>query len=114
MVRRIELFETETGRCPVADYIFEAERFRRGRAKIMKVFEAVESIPKLPQNTFKKLSGRGDLWEIRISQHRFVGFFYRRDLLVLVHAFTKQSQKTPKQDIEVALSRRLAYISRHP
>ena len=80
----------------------------------MKVFEAVENIPQLPQNTFKKLSGRGDLWEIRISQHRFVGFFTTARLARLVHAFTKQSQKTPKQDSEVALGHSLAYISRHP
>lgn len=114
MVRRIELFETDTGRCPVADYIIEAERFRRERAKIMKVFEAVQNIPQLPSNTFKKLSGQGKLWEIRVSRHRFLGFFQRADLLVLVHAFTKQSQKTPKQDIEVALGRQHAYISRQP
>ncbi len=112
MVRRIELFETDTGRCPVADYIIEAERFRPERAKIMKVFEAVENMPQLPSNIFKKLSGRGDLWEIRISQHRFLGFFHRSDSLVLVHAFTKQSQKTPQRDIEMALGRQHAYISR--
>jgi phage-related protein len=114
MVRRIELFETDNGRCPVADYIIEAERFRRERAKIMRVFEAVQNIPQLPSNMFKKLSGRGNLWEIRVGQHRFLGFFHRNDLLVLVHAFTKQSQKTPTHDIEVALGRQRAYISRQP
>jgi phage-related protein len=97
----------------VADYINEAERFRRERAKIMKVFKAVENTShRLPTNAFKKLSGRGNLWEIRVSHHRFLGFFHRSNLFVLVHAFAKQSQKTPKQDIEVALGRQQAYISR--
>jgi phage-related protein len=114
VVRRIELFETDAGRCPVDEYIVKAERSRPERAKIMKVFEAVENIPQLPSNTFKKLSGRGNLWEIRVAQHRFLGFFHGGDLLVLVHAFTKQSQKAPKQDIEVALGRQQAYIARRP
>ena len=80
----------------------------------MKVFEAVQNIAQLPSTTFKKLSGRDNLWEIRINQHRFLGFFHRSDLLVLVHAFTKQSQKTPKHDIQVALNRQHAYILRQP
>ena len=113
MVRRIELFETDAGRCPVSDYIKEAERFRHDRARILKAFEFVQDTSQISANTFKKLSGQGNLWEIRVSQHRFLGFFHRSDLLVLVHAFIKQSQKTPQHDIEVALGRRQTYISRH-
>jgi phage-related protein len=113
VVRRIEFFQTDAGRCPVAEYLKEAERFRQDGGKILKVFEAVQDTPHLPASYFKKLSGRGNLWEIRVTQHRFLGFFHRSDLLVLLHAFTKQSQKTPQRDIEVALGRRQAYISRH-
>jgi phage-related protein len=113
VIRRIELFETDAGRCPVADYIVEVERFRPERAKIATTFAMVETVPQLPSTIFKKISGRGNLWEVRVKEHRFLGFFHRSDLLVLVHAFGKQTQKTPRHDIEVALARREAYISKH-
>lgn len=109
--REIELFETESGRCPVHEYIDAEERWRAERAKIVKVFEAVETIERLPSNLFKKLSGRSGLWEIRVDCHRFLGFFDGPSL-VLTNAFRKGSQKTPPQEIALAENRRRIYLSR--
>ena len=71
---------------------------RHERAKIVKVLEAVETVQQLPSTVLKKLSGRDNLWEIKVGSHRLLGFFHRRDLLVLVHAFTKKTRKTPPQE----------------
>lgn len=111
--RQIELFETDSGRCPVEDYIEAEERWRTQRAKIMKVFEAVETTERLSPGHFKKLSGRSGLWEIRVDSHRFLGFF-DRGVLVLTNAFRKQSAKTPAQEIALAEGRRRIYLSRKP
>ena len=110
------MFESDTGRCPVADYIENIKRPAE-RAKITKVLEAVEELAMLPSHLFKKMQGRGELWEVRAMQHRLLGFHTRSGGVgplefVLVHAFQKQSQKTPLNEIEVALRRRDAYLTR--
>lgn len=114
--RNILMYETDSGRHPVAEYIESVNR-PSDRAKIMKILEAVEQLKVLPNHFFKKLSGRGELWEVRALQHRLLGFHTKERgtgplEFVLVSAFSKQSNKTPAQEIEVALRRRDAYLSR--
>ena len=48
------------------------------------------------------------LWELRVRsrrQHRVLYFAARGERLVLLHAFTKQTQQTPRGEIETALRR---------
>jgi phage-related protein len=106
--RHIILPETENGRCAVADFI-STIKWRVDRAKITKVFEAVETMQSVPSLYLKKLTGRHQIWEIRARSYRFLGFYAQPGRLVLVHAFAKKSQKTPPQEIEVAVARRRAY-----
>ena len=113
--RHIELFETESGRCFVSEYIEDLQP--RSTAKIVKVMETVAVTEHPPVHFFKKLQGRGELWEIRVKEHRFIGFYVSMTGIVprkfiLVSAFKKQSDKTPLQEIEVALKRRDTYLSR--
>ena len=114
--REIILFETDAGKCPPADYIKNIQRPSE-RAKITKVLEAVGQVALMPSHFFKKMQGRGELWEVRVLQHRLLGFHTRAggtgpQEFVIVHAFQKQSQKTPLHEIEVALRRRDAYLAR--
>lgn len=108
--RDIEFYETETGRCPVLDFIETATR-RDERAKIMSVFENVGRMQTVPVNFLKKLQGREKIWEIRVQRFRFLGFYADSRRLVLVHGFVKQSQKTPLQEIDVAVRRQRMYLS---
>jgi phage-related protein len=107
--RRILLYDTERGRCPVQEFI-SAIRWRVDRAKIVKVFEAIETMQTVPSLFLKKLTGRHGLWEVRVRNYRFLGFYPQSGRLVLVHAFAKQSQKTPSHEIEVALARQKNYL----
>ena len=114
--REVILFLSDSGRNPVGDYIEEISRPTE-RAKVMKILEAVEQMEVMPAHFFKKMQGRGELWEVRAMQHRFLGFHTRKAGVgplefVVVHAFKKQSQKTPLNHIEIALRRRDAYLSR--
>jgi phage-related protein len=106
--REIILHKTESGRFPVQQFI-SAIRSRVDRAKIAQGFEAIETMQTVSALYLKKLSGRHDLWEIRIRRYRFLGF-YAGQQLVLVHAFAKQTQKTPLHEIEVAVRRRQNYF----
>lgn len=49
------------------------------------------------------------LWEVRsnLTQRKIarVLFCIRQDNMILLHAFIKKTQKTPKQDLDLALAR---------
>lgn len=51
----------------------------------------------------------GGLWEVRsnLTQRKIarVLFCIRQDNMILLHAFIKKTQKTPKQDLDLALAR---------
>lgn len=48
---------------------------------------------------------QGKLWEIRVGRHRVAYVLVAGPQMVLVHAFKKQGQRTPRRDIELALRR---------
>jgi phage-related protein len=108
--RDIEFYETEAGRSPIIEFIETATQ-RAERAKIMSVFENVEHMQVVPVSFFKKLQGREKLWEIRVQRFRFLGFYNDSRRLVLVHGFVKQSQKTPLQEIDIAVKRQSMYLT---
>lgn len=59
----------------------------------------------------KKLSGT-PLWEIRILGEDNIRILYimkYRNTLLLLHAFQKKKQKTPKKEINIALARMREY-----
>ena len=48
---------------------------------------------------------KGKLWEIKISQTRIFYAVIEKNIMVLLHAYKKQSQKAPQHEIETALRR---------
>jgi phage-related protein len=55
----------------------------------------------------KHISGK--LWELRPAANRFFYFAYVGRRFVILHAYRKQSQKTPPQELALA-ERRLAEV----
>lgn len=49
---------------------------------------------------------------IIMSIFRFLGFFAGSAVLILTNGFAKKSQKTPRQEIELATRRKNEYLSR--
>jgi phage-related protein len=107
------MYETEADKAPVAEFI-ETIRLQAVRARIMKVFEMVEQLQHSPPNFFKKLTGGGDIWEVRAITHhqsfRFLGF-YDGQRLILTNGFAKQTDKTPSREIDLAKRRKGMYFS---
>src|SRR6266516_3325641 len=58
----------------------------------------------------------GKLWELRRESRtnifRVIYFFFTGRRIVLLHAFQKKTQKTPRQEIETALARYNRFIQR--
>lgn len=55
---------------------------------------------RLPSNISKHL--QGEIWELRPGNNRVLYFYFEKDTFVLLHMFRKQTQKTPKAEIEKA------------
>lgn len=53
----------------------------------------------------KSLSGHKPLWELRPMPHRLIYVAMSGRKFVVLHAFKKEKNKTPKKDLEVAEKR---------
>ena len=113
-MREIIFYHFENGNCQIEDYLESLSN--KQVEKVFYVLDLIEKIDIVPRKFFKKLEATDDIWEVRI-QHgnnifRLFGFFDGNNLVVLNHAFTKKTQKTPKKEIKVAEQRKKDYFSR--
>ena len=100
-------------RSPVKDFIDSL-----GEKQQDKVIRAIYPIAEFGIGTHlrntKKLTGT-DLWEIRILGQDSIRIIYAlqiRDVILILHIFTKKTQKTPPKEIATADRRLQDYISR--
>ena len=76
--------------------------------KIYKIIEAIETLERVPSNYLKHIVGTNGLYEARIKLGsniwRVFCFFDNNRLVILLNGFHKKTQKTPKNEIVLALS----------
>ena len=110
----INFYKTVNSKCPVEEYLDSLSN--KQVEKVFFVLQLIESLDTVPQKYFKKLVSTDDLWEVRVQLgnniFRFLGFFDGAELVILNHAFTKKTQKTPKNEIKIAEQRKKDYFSR--
>jgi len=58
----------------------------------------------LPAKYLKRMAGTKELWELRAKRIR-IFIVISGNIGIAVHGIIKKSQKTPKQDIELAVKR---------
>ena len=106
-MNKITYYQTPAGRKPVQEYIDACERDVRERifASIRKLKEYGSQPPPFT----KKLVGTPQLRELRISHgrgiSRIIYFTETPTHFVLLHGFTKKTQKVPPREIETAKQR---------
>lgn len=76
------------------------------RKKIDYVLNLVRMLERIPEQYFKHLEGTSGLYEARIQLasniYRAFCFFDKGNLVILLNGFQKKTQKTPKNEIELA------------
>lgn len=114
MAWKIDYYQTFSGKCPVYDFIEKLPE--KTQARVYNTFELlVEFGPQLRSPHTKKVS-HTSLWELRVLGKKSLRFFYIAKVnksFLLLHAFTKKSQKTPKKEITIALKRLKDYRARN-
>ncbi len=111
-MRKIIFYKHPSNKCPITNFLDSLSD--KQAEKVFFVLDLIESIDVVPRKFFKKMVGTDDLWEVRVQYgsniFRLFGFFDGDELIVLNHAFTKKTQKTPKKEIKIAEQRKKEYF----
>jgi phage-related protein len=92
---------------------FFSRQSKKVKAKIVWTIELIEDLPWIPETYLKYIVNTDGLYEIRVQLgsdiFRIFCFFDEPKLVILINGFQKKSQKTPRQEIELALKIKLEY-----
>jgi len=85
------------------------------KEKIGFVFRVIKTVDQIPEKFLKHIEGTEGLFEIRVKLgtniYRIFCCFDKGDLVVLFNAFQKKTQKSPKQEIALALKLKKEYFT---
>jgi phage-related protein len=113
-MRTVNFYRTASGHCPVEEFLDSLSG--KQAQKVVWVLRLIEELEIIPAQYLKKLVNTADIWEVRIqfggNIFRLLGFFDGSTLLILTNGFAKKSQKTPRQEIELATRRKNDYLVR--
>lgn len=113
-MRTIRFYRLPNGRSPVEEFLDSLAG--KQAQKVLWVLQLIEELDSIPRQYFRKLTDTEDIWEVRVQLGsdtlRFLGFFDDGTLLILTNAFAKKTQKTPLQEIALAIRRKEEYQAR--
>lgn len=82
--------------------------------KIDWVFELIKSVDHIPKKYFQHVENSDGLFEIRIefesNIYRIFCFFDEGNLVILINAFQKKTQKLPKSELDFAKNLKKQYF----
>ena len=115
----IIIYEDEHGRSNIREFINELEAratkskdARVNRNKVIAYLDLLEEMgTRIGMPVTRHLEG--DIWELRPLSNRILYAYYKDNKFLLLHQFTKKTQKTPKREIEQALQELEDWIRRH-
>lgn len=103
---KINYYQTSSGRFPVKEFIDNLPKIPQSR-----IYNTLELLAEFGVNLraphTKKVS-ETPLWELRILGESSTRIFYiawKNKEFLLLHGFTKKTEKTPKKEIKTALAR---------
>lgn len=87
---------------------------KRIQDKIDWVFELIKAVEVVPKRFLAHLENTDGLFEIRVEYesniYRILCFFDEGNLIILLNAFQKKTQKTPKSEIDLATKLKKQYF----
>ncbi len=113
-MRTVEFYRLPNGNSPIEEFLDSLNG--KQAQKVLWVLQLVEELDVVPRQYFKKLVDSEGIWEVRIQFgndiFRLLGFFESGTLLILTNGFAKKTQKTPPQEIALAVHRKEEYRTR--
>lgn len=116
---KVIFFREKNGKEPISDYILELEKRARASKKdrvlVGKITTYIKALAaygtRIGAPIVKHIDG--DLWELRPLDNRIFFFYWRDNNFVLLHHFTKKSQKTPVAEIDKARRNLKEFLERN-
>jgi phage-related protein len=113
-MRTVLFYRLRSGDCPVEEFLDSLTG--KQAQKVLWVLQLIEELDIVPRQYFKKLVGSEDIWEVRVQFgndiFRLLGFFDGGSLVILTNGFAKKTQKTPMQEIALAVRRKNDHLAR--
>jgi len=113
-MRTVNFYRLPNGNSPVEEFLDSLTG--KQAQKVLRVLQLIEELDLIPRQYFKKLIDSEGIWEVRIQFgndiFRLLGFFDGGTLLILTNGFAKKTQKTPPQEIALAVRRKEEYLAR--
>ena len=113
-MRTVNFYRLPNGTSPIETFLDSLTG--KQAQKVLWVLQLIEELDVIPRQYFKKLVDSEGIWEVRIQFgndiFRLLGFFDGGTLLILTNGFAKKTQKTPPQEIVLAIRRRDEYLAR--
>ena len=76
------------------------------KKKLNWTLQLISTIDRVPEKYFKHMTGSSGIFEIRVEVgseiFRVFSFFDKGKLIILLNGFQKKSQKTPRNELELA------------
>ncbi len=84
------------------------------KEKIDFVLDLIRNVERVPIKFLKYLEGTDALYEVRVLTHksniRIFSFFDEGNLVILINAFVKKTNKTPKNELELGIKLKEEYF----
>jgi phage-related protein len=113
-MRTVNFYRRPNGQSPVEEFLDSLTG--KQAQKVLWALQLIEELESVPRQYFKKLVDSEGLYEVRIQFgndiFRLLGFFDSGTLLILTNGFAKKTQKTPPQEIALAIRRKKDYLAR--
>ena len=115
----VEFYEDARGIVPIEDFINElrnkSQTDKDARINFTKIVAYIDLLCEhgtwIGEPVVKHLSG--DIWELRPMKTRILFAQYKSTIYLLLHHFTKKTDKTPPQEIKQAERNLKDYIDRN-
>jgi phage-related protein len=107
-VFNVEFYEDRNGKSPVSDYIDELDAAamtdKSSRIRLGKILRYISLLEQYGTRAGLPASKHieGDIWELRPLNDRFFYAYWKDNTFIILHHFTKKTQKTPRPEIEQA------------
>ena len=93
--------------------------FEKLKPEVKKKFnwtlQLIATLDRVPQRYFKHITNSTGLYEVRVEVgtdiYRIFCFFDKGKMVILINGFQKKTQKTPKNEIELAEKLRKEYFN---
>lgn len=115
----IIFYEDSHGYSDVLEYIKKLDEkagenkdARINRNKIVAYLDSLEELgTRVGEPVSKHLEG--EIWELRPLKNRFLYAYLEDDTFIILSHFTKKTKKTPKKEIDLAVTRLIDYKERN-